>query len=203
MVSSRASQVYPRVGGGNGTGPPALPAGMGLSPRGRGKPAVTYIGDGPEGSIPAWAGETSEAGRKAIVRMAGLSPRGRGKRCHPRPHTGPPGSIPAWAGETEAGELGAGELGAGEEKVYPRVGGGNAQGVSPRGRGRGGTPRSWVLAVRGVPTRARAGAGCGFGGGSIGGCPHAGEGGGLLTTETHIDGTGVPTRARAGAQSRQ
>ena len=57
-LASVCSGVYPRVGGGNRTGP-ECPAGcQGLSPRGRGKRwrrAGLLPG---RGSIPAWAGET-------------------------------------------------------------------------------------------------------------------------------------------------
>ena len=72
----------------------------------------------------------------------GLSPRGRGKRGPPFKHQVLKRSIPAWAGETLPAPGPGGLL-----KVYPRVGGGNAEktlykalqgGLSPRGRGKRG-----------------------------------------------------------------
>ena len=111
------------------------------------------------GSIPAWAGETCEhrtaaglgrvyprVGGGNITPAAppravfGLSPRGRGKPLGVSVNKHNAGSIPAWAGETEFGY----ESWV-NNRVYPRVGGGNdAQrqeqsqqvGLSPRGRGK-------------------------------------------------------------------
>ena len=154
-----ANAVYPRVGGGNPSGICQRLAMGGLSPRGRGKPALAGRARRGHRSIPAWAGETG--GRPAgppppavYPRVGGgndqfgttdgadggLSPRGRGKRPAQRYHRQPPGSIPAWAGETLLGSGNAGQGG-----VYPRVGGGNlarvarvkaGKGLSPRGRGK-------------------------------------------------------------------
>ena len=70
----------------------------------------------------------------------GLSPRGRGKLVQLYAGAGRQGSIPAWAGETRAAALRCPG-----QRVYPRVGGGNAallplpwaaEGLSPRGRGK-------------------------------------------------------------------
>ena len=95
------SQVYPRVGGGNGRRSAAMCVLRGLSPRGRGK-RIRQIEQFPAiGSIPAWAGETTKAAlptsrMRVYPRVGGgnyggchrrpcrqgLSPRGRGKpRC--------------------------------------------------------------------------------------------------------------------------
>ena len=73
-------EVYPRVGGGN---PARLSLRMrteGLSPRGRGKlPGRAYV-YGANGSIPAWAGETSAGAHHA--RAYGVYPRvGGGNRA--------------------------------------------------------------------------------------------------------------------------
>ena len=51
-------KVYPRVGGGNGSGAVFGFSSDGLSPRGRGKPADDANHSIYFGSIPAWAGET-------------------------------------------------------------------------------------------------------------------------------------------------
>ncbi len=114
-------EVYPRVGGGNTALTTQAPAWAGLSPRGRGKPALIDPNLFSYRSIPAWAGETRRRHRRrhsrrvyprvgggnthrvnTVNRTTGLSPRGRGK----------PGisalckllfrSIPAWAGETHS-----------------------------------------------------------------------------------------------------
>ena len=157
--SDRSPRVYPRVGGGNPVAVASAAAGVGLSPRGRGKLGGQRALGGVVWSIPAWAGETSpipslHARLRVYPRVgggnlrngngpnvvAGLSPRGRGKHmweAHCPPHVG---SIPAWAGETRSA---AERRSSGE--VYPRVGGGNTysatavnglQGLSPRGRGK-------------------------------------------------------------------
>ena len=93
--------------------------GVGLSPRGRGKPmwVSDYIDD--KRSIPAWAGETSSApscnpntkvyprvgggnasGPGPLSFKSGLSPRGRGKLSNSAHIVQHERSIPAWAGET-------------------------------------------------------------------------------------------------------
>ena len=121
LIFKTATEVYPRVGGGNTQNALNRSARNGLSPRGRGKRICEGI-DIPEcGSIPAWAGETSGAGAAAVlakvyprvgggnegvgffaVPPAGLSPRGRGKRLEVYEVAQLIGSIPAWAGETPA-----------------------------------------------------------------------------------------------------
>ena len=91
--------VYPRVGGGNAIAPARSALALGLSPRGRGKPAGSKSSVARCGSIPAWAGETAAlAGGIVLARVyprvgggnvdiqrqhpdgVGLSPRGRGKQ---------------------------------------------------------------------------------------------------------------------------
>ena len=115
----RGPMVYPRVGGGNC--PVLAPAAArgGLSPRGRGKPAVPPAARHRGGSIPAWAGETgSHRSRWSACRVyprvgggnrprnphttnsRGLSPRGRGKLLPAQGQRYRPRSIPPWAGET-------------------------------------------------------------------------------------------------------
>ena len=109
------------MGGGN-QGLGLLPQCLGgLSPRGRGKPAVDLPLMLGVGSIPAWAGETGEIGRRGSARgvyprvgggnevlpnawitvKEGLSPRGRGKRQAAAGFAAAARSIPAWAGETQ------------------------------------------------------------------------------------------------------
>ncbi len=131
----------------------------GLSPRGRGKPAVVWQRPRLARSIPAWAGETDRTGSSrgsprvyprvgggnglilsACEPAAGLSPRGRGKRSWRDMSAPRLRSIPAWAGETVICISLLLIVG-----VYPRVGGGNhhaaalrllTHGLSPRGRGK-------------------------------------------------------------------
>ena len=55
----RAAAVYPRVGGGNNDYASTKPGVNGLSPRGRGKRLSNVTPGTANGSIPAWAGETS------------------------------------------------------------------------------------------------------------------------------------------------
>ena len=52
--------VYPRVGGGNNSFAQYLVVLAGLSPRGRGKRLKSVATGVNGGSIPAWAGETSD-----------------------------------------------------------------------------------------------------------------------------------------------
>ena len=154
-----AEMVYPRVGGGNTMIKGNDAAGMGLSPRGRGKPMPSGRRSIERRSIPAWAGETETLGYLlypigvyprvgggnrlcAIEHLfaGGLSPRGRGKRQNLTAAPTSMWSIPAWAGETNDFILGRNYY-----SVYPRVGGGNRRrigirigddGLSPRGRGK-------------------------------------------------------------------
>ena len=151
--------VYPRVGGGNGQRQDKGIAGVGLSPRGRGKRCGWNRYSRPPRSIPAWAGETRaglqpEQNSRVYPRVGGgnpvlcglvcgpegLSPRGRGKLVAADASPAKGRSIPAWAGETAPYAKPGPTTG-----VYPRVGGGNstrrtspksAPGLSPRGRGK-------------------------------------------------------------------
>ena len=168
------SVVYPRVGGGNAAAL-ILPFYIaGLSPRGRGKPAVPFGPGILVRSIPAWAGETpggksppqrtqvyprvgggNSVRRSPTTTARGLSPRGRGKRSISRSPPVVRRSIPAWAGETPA--IIANSL---MGRVYPRVGGGNEAGhqvfhpgggLSPRGRGKPRSPARMSLRLRSIP----------------------------------------------------
>ena len=58
-----SGKVYPRVGGGNWVKYASKYSIPGLSPRGRGKPHCGAEWSISEGSIPAWAGETSRVRR--------------------------------------------------------------------------------------------------------------------------------------------
>ena len=132
---------------------------MGLSPRGRGKHGGPADALQAAGSIPAWAGETGRqhfsrlyrevyprvgGGNDSVTQFAlldsGLSPRGRGKPGGQVLYISPKRSIPAWAGETSAWAIMKSNA-----RVYPRVGGGNVDGLtngaaywglSLRGRGK-------------------------------------------------------------------
>ena len=134
----------------------------GLSPRVRGKPSRRPAGFSRGRSIPACAGETrcgcwtttrsrvyprvcggNAAPSHSVHGHQGLSPRVRGKRCNPTAARRPrrsAGSIPACAGETRRAGLWRGGC-----RVYPRVCGGNTDGMlfvcepaglSPRVRGK-------------------------------------------------------------------
>ena len=79
------------------------------------------------------------SGRVPLPSLEGLSPRGRGNPSIPIPATRTQRSIPAWAGEPYRAFPRCTR-----SRVYPRVGGGTAQGytveeiakgLSPRGRG--------------------------------------------------------------------
>src|SRR5208337_609274 len=113
----------------------------------------------PNGTIPAWAGETRSADRNSglirdhprvgggdfpkpylIKGGPGPSPRGRGRRLSVTGRRRALGTIPAWAGETPWRPPGLRQ-----SRDHPRVGGGDsafatrtpaAVGPSPRGRGR-------------------------------------------------------------------
>ena len=154
-----AIAVYPRVGGGNELSAQVPNLRAGLSPRGRGKRYPFQRSKGDDGSIPAWAGETyPDTGfgccRTVYPRVGGgnesvpvgcplrwgLSPRGRGKRTAAAAGDEIDRSIPAWAGETKTDCRKKAQ-----REVYPRVGGGNLEGIgltvqvdglSPRGRGK-------------------------------------------------------------------
>ena len=98
LTSARSRRVYPRVGGGNAIYAASAISKSGLSPRGRGKHRRYNNAVVPEGSIPAWAGETTQPfpsirlcsvyprvgggnliSRRQELSFRGLSPRGRGK----------------------------------------------------------------------------------------------------------------------------
>ena len=162
------------MGGGNPLPVVCPGSGYGLSPRGRGKqdglPQRVCRGR----SIPAWAGETSSiliadeegavyprvgGGNEVVVgpgaNLHGLSPRGRGKPSGGGGWLVAGRSIPAWAGETyRCLRL------LHPAKVYPRVGGGNrrrcygwrqADGLSPRGRGKRERPQWFNPFLRSIP----------------------------------------------------
>ena len=132
---------------------------IGSSPRGRGKPNHGHSLGKPNRLIPAWAGKTMLATKRAARSTAhprvggenldkqrhardrrGSSPRGRGKHDRLHPSRGPRGLIPAWAGKTRVPIMGR-IMG----RAHPRVGGENRSaatpirsfvGSSPRGRGK-------------------------------------------------------------------
>ena len=154
-----APGAHPRVGGENAGSNRGANRGLGSSPRGRGKhataPEVALMGR----LIPAWAGKTRLATKRArrstahprvggenqlcwssSSLMPGSSPRGRGKPAHVTQNTFFRGLIPAWAGKTERGATLPRAFPA-----HPRVGGENIRrpahvtqntGSSPRGRGK-------------------------------------------------------------------
>ena len=97
-IHDLTERVYPRVGGGNPSSSIRTETPHGLSPRGRGKPAVHHRRVPSLRSIPAWAGETAHRiacrtqspvyprvgggnspSRALGTTCCGLSPRGRGK----------------------------------------------------------------------------------------------------------------------------
>ena len=152
------AQVYPRVCGGTDRMARRARTATGLSPRVRGNHRAVSRGAGPEGSIPACAGEPWSGLRGPTPTTVyprvcggtaglydgtnfywGLSPRVRGNRSS-RPSAVPRrGSIPACAGEPRRCSRSGGQ-----REVYPRVCGGTpagltepqqAQGLSPRVRG--------------------------------------------------------------------
>ena len=72
-------KVYPRVGGGNRASVLMPKTRVGLSPRGRGKPARGQRTSPFQRSIPAWAGETGYCyapikGMKVYPRVGGGNP---------------------------------------------------------------------------------------------------------------------------------
>ena len=151
-------RVYPRVCGGTTVSSRVTSTQRGLSPRVRGNRVDARPDLGNLGSIPACAGEPSEAGHSKITKWVyprvcggtdpggtrtrstrGLSPRVRGNPRPPRCLPSCCGSIPACAGEP----ISCARPSIYSE-VYPRVCGGthptkaglpNGMGLSPRVRG--------------------------------------------------------------------
>ena len=138
--SSSSTEAHPRVGGENRRWRREHRAGVGSSPRGRGKRGVGDRRSVRNRLIPAWAGKTGGdtapcqvvrahprvGGENPVRPRVGLgchgsSPRGRGK---PRLHAGPghlSRLIPAWAGKTvKFAAYADGGM------AHPRVGGENA-----------------------------------------------------------------------------
>ncbi len=157
--SRRPSRVDPRVRGGDASARMISRAGMGRSPRARGRRCTQEAAALGQGSIPACAGETSSAtctaplprvdprvrggdssGSWRGLRVGGRSPRARGRPVFNSSWAANMGSIPACAGETEGFPRSASCA-----RVDPRVRGGDSnadalgsvfQGRSPRARGR-------------------------------------------------------------------
>ena len=153
-----SSAVYPRVGGATPSLSPPRRICRGLSPRGRGNPGRINPANGPERSIPAWAGQpawaisvpwwkwvyprvggATNSGRRLAPTTCGLSPRGRGNRGGGLGAHLSRRSIPAWAGQPFPSTATVEDV-----RVYPRVGGATKlpsqvevtrDGLSPRGRG--------------------------------------------------------------------
>ena len=140
--------AHPRVGGENYRLRVFTPAGLGSSPRGRGKPWTTTGWVCPCRLIPAWAGKTrtragcasanpahprvggenapsTTAGRREI----GSSPRGRGKHTRRQVTLNDHGLIPAWAGKTSRALVDGAS-----HRAHPRVGGENKSPPTPRCR---------------------------------------------------------------------
>ena len=154
------AEVYPRVCGGTHTAPSGLTTSMGLSPRVRGNRILGKRRPIIPRSIPACAGEPRasrkhEKGGKVYPRVCGgtpsttslptgtngLSPRVRGNPTYKTQAALSARSIPACAGEPSLTDADRAEF-----KVYPRVCGGTASGVSSAMRWPGLSPR-----VRGNP----------------------------------------------------
>ena len=138
LLVATQEEVYPRVGGGTRTNGTGGPAGVGLSPRGRGEPSKCRC-------LPCVLPVYPRVGGGTVVQTTypnthgGLSPRGRGNRRPGARTERYIRSIPAWAGEPPMTHSHNPEM-----RVYPRVGGGTTadtedaesiQGLSPRGRG--------------------------------------------------------------------
>ena len=173
-MQPHAERVYPRVGGGTGSGSLQSKPGRGLSPRGRGNRRESLVNSRDCRSIPAWAGEPAAwswntrlskvyprvgGGTASVISCArpggGLSPRGRGNHSYNGRDKDWLGSIPAWAGEPVSPSA-AMPL----EPVYPRVGGGtlprgalvpHCTGLSPRGRGNRGGAHWKTQAIGSIP----------------------------------------------------
>ena len=170
-------QAHPRAGGENYERKTGQPITAGSSPRGRGKPDEGTLCVVSVRLIPARAGKTKRATRRAQplrahpraggenlaeqgwdVPALGSSPRGRGKppRRLDRRHEG--GLIPARAGKTLSRPTTATS-----SRAHPRAGGENligvaadlsAQGSSPRGRGKRTRPHQRRRSRGLIPARA-------------------------------------------------
>ena len=153
------SAAHPRAGGENSQGGPAQASARGSSPRGRGKLRCSLQVQGHCRLIPARAGKTrlatkraarstahpraggeNERHRRCDLRRFGSSPRGRGKHDRPREAAANSGLIPARAGKTAPRPTPATSPWA-----HPRMGGENLVttvyrlspgGSSPHGRGK-------------------------------------------------------------------
>ena len=147
-------KVYPRVCGGTTWAPGQACNQLGLSPRVRGNQCGCRGLVGPDGSIPACAGEPNLE-RTGSSSLQGLSPRVRGNRREQGRDVLLVGSIPACAGEPP---------GPGSDiwyaRVYPRVCGGTVcargsgktvVGLSPRVRGNPLAPARTYQAERSIP----------------------------------------------------
>ena len=173
-TGSRSPRVYPRVCGGTQKGQQHVHKTIGLSPRVRGNRARRSDYTGPNGSIPACAGEPA-GHRRDLPQLAvyprvcggtaaaddachsgrGLSPRVRGNRRRRIRSRFQRGSIPACAGEPPWSQLDGCLAG-----VYPRVCGGThdpsplqsqLRGLSPRVRGNLSCRSSTCSAARSIP----------------------------------------------------
>ena len=177
-ISASTASAHPRAGGENSTVERLSLSYSGSSPRGRGKRARIVGRSAGVRLIPARAGKTRRAMKRALpsrahpraggenssvlivfVKVSGSSPRGRGKR--PTRMGRPSGRrlIPARAGKT-----GSFPVAADASSAHPRAGGENsipakfsvsANGSSPRGRGK--RPREASFPVGGGLIPARAG----------------------------------------------
>ena len=143
------------MGGENSSSRAQKAAGVGSSPRGRGKLQIGELAPPAHGLIPAWAGKTYcsmaiSALTRAHPRVGGenwlltankppcegSSPRGRGKRRGSRCENPRTGLIPAWAGKTSQANAHTAAA-----RAHPRVGGENSSRISSRDCSSGSSPR--------------------------------------------------------------
>ncbi len=171
------TRVYPRASGGTETMTGIPSTRNGLSPRERGNPIATHIGQSSPRSIPARAGEpavrirpngTSTVYPRAsggtpvlpdiTLPVGGLSPRERGNHRILDRDELRGGSIPARAGEPYS----ASNI-ARRAAVYPRASGGTSEshssttdrsGLSPRERGNPFKRTATLIPMRSIPARA-------------------------------------------------
>ncbi len=175
--SDPPTAAHPRAGGENALETIVAPAGMGSSPRGRGKPDVQAWAGCVERLIPARAGKTMgliidpalreahpRAGGENVFQVRdghayrGSSPRGRGKRSSRRTSCPALRLIPARAGKTRSLRSGLcawwAHPRAGGENDLIRVAGYLSVGSSPRGRGKQRRAGVGVIGLRLIPARA-------------------------------------------------